>query len=1354
MKVYSLKWAAALVALQATFGTSAYAATPANNLFSDISYVTSDKMAAIQEAVSQGLLSGDPQGTFRPAATLTRQELAVLLVRALKLDPISSSSTFKDVQSKQFAAPYIEAAQKAGFLSGDGLGNFRPNDPITREELAAVFVRAVGGVNAEGGSSILPKDQSSVSQWAAGSVDTALRLGLIDIHDSKLNPRGEVKREDIAPFLLDIFKTQEQTATINNIDGDIVTIDNVPYLIEGKLKDLIGNSNKDALTGATLKFNSRNRNVDGLQQLEIVQKDVVLNTNGLPESSLLRVSGDGVQIKGDIKGIIELNDGVSNIQLNGNVNHLTLNSGNGIFIKGTGTIGELQVANANAKVTLNPNFKVETIKLPKDASVSQVIQNYNEIQKQIGQIQLTDGTVQESTTVTSSSVTFSSGGGSSTKSVTNHAPSVTTGFTDITLSTADEPKKINLVNSFTDSDGDTLTYTAETSATNVATVSVNGSQLTLTPVSAGTTKITVTANDGKGGTINSQFNVTITPVIPEAVNHAPTVETSMSNVTTGAADGAKTVSLAGVFTDEDSDALAYTATSTDTGVATIAVTGSDLKITPVNAGTATIMVTANDGKGGKVDTQFNVTITPVIPEAVNHAPTVETSISNVTTGAADGIKTVSLAGVFADEDNDALTYTTTSTNTGVATVSVTGSDLKITPMNAGTATIAVTANDGNGGTVDTQFSVTITPVIPEAVNHAPTVETSISNVTTGAADGIKTVSLAGVFADEDSNTLTYTATSTDMGVATIAVTGSDLKITPVNAGTATIMVTANDGKGGTVDAQFNVTITLVIPEAVNHAPTVETSISNVTTGAADGIKTVSLAGVFADEDSNTLTYTATSTDMGVATVSVTGSDLKITPVNAGTATIMVTANDGKGGTVDAQFNVTITPVIPEAVNHAPTVNTSISNVTTGAADGAKTVSLAGVFTDEDSDALAYTATSTDASVATVSVTGSDLKITPVNAGTTTIMVTANDGKGGTVDTQFNVTITPVIPEAVNHAPTVETSISDVTTGAADGIKTVSLAGVFADEDNDALTYTTTSTNTGVATVSVTGSDLKINPVNAGTATITVTANDENGGKVDTNFTLTVTPPPAPNHAPVVQSTINDISTEVGAMDTTIGLASTFADEDLDLLTYSAGSSDSGVATVSVTGDQLSITPLAVGSATVTVTADDGKGGTVQTIFQVTAEEKKGLFFSELAWGESDSIMQIIELYNAGSEELDASKIRIERSDSGNSIVISQEAGAIIPSKATFVIGETMYFGNAHVDYFMDMGFYNDDSAPVTLSLYYDNQLIDTAVFQPHTTLARQSSITHGNAGYYEASEWIDEGTDYTDNIGVFSSEAP
>ncbi|AHM65860.1 rtx toxins and like ca2+-binding protein [Paenibacillus polymyxa SQR-21] len=753
MKVYSLKWAAALVALQATFGTSAYAATPADNLFSDTSYVTtSDKMAAIQEAVRQGLLSGDPQGTFRPAATLTRQELAVLLVRALKLDPVSSSSTFKDVQSKQFAAPYIEAAQKAGFLSGDGLGNFRPNDPVTREELAAVFVRAVGGVNAEGGSSILPKDQSLVSQWAAGSVDTALRLGLIDIHDSKLNPTGEVKREDIAPFLLDIFKTQEQTATINSIDGDIVTIDNVPYLIEGKLKELIGNSNKDALKGAILKFNSRNRNVDGLQQLEIVQKDVVLNTNGLPESSLLRISGDGVQIKGDIKGVIELNDGVSNTQLNGNANHLIVNSNNGISIKGTGTIGELKVANANAKVTLNPNFKVEMIQLPKDVSVSQVIQNYNEVQKQIGKIQSADGTVHEATTVTSSSVTFSSGGGSSTKSVTNHAPGVTTGFTDTTLSTADEPKKINLANSFTDADGDTLTYTAESSATNVATVAVNGSQLTLTPVSAGTTKVTITANDGKGGTINSQFNVTITPVISEAVNHAPTVEASINNVTIGAADGVKTVSLAGVFADEDSDVLTFTATSTDTGVVTVAVNGSDLKITPVNAGTAT----------------------------------------------------VSLAGVFADEDSDVLTYTATTTDTGVVTVAVNGGDLKITPVNAGTATITVTANDGNGGTVDTNFTLTVTP--PPAVNHAPVVQSAINDISTEAGAMDTTIGLASTFADEDLDLLTYSADSSNPGVATVSVTGDQLSITPLALGSATVTVTADDGKGGTVQTIFQVTV--------------------------------------------------------------------------------------------------------------------------------------------------------------------------------------------------------------------------------------------------------------------------------------------------------------------------------------------------------------------------------------------------------------------------------------------------------------------------------------------------------------------------------------------------------------------
>ena len=83
---------------------------------------------------------------------------------------------------------------------------------------------------------------------------------------------------------------------------------------------------------------------------------------------------------------------------------------------------------------------------------------------------------------------------------------------------------------------------------------------------------------------------------------------------------------------------------------------------------------------------------------------------------------VSLTGVFADADSDALTVTAASSDTAKATVSVTAdySSLTVTAQARGTATITVTANDGRGSTVQDAFTVT--------VKAAPTVASAISDV--------------------------------------------------------------------------------------------------------------------------------------------------------------------------------------------------------------------------------------------------------------------------------------------------------------------------------------------------------------------------------------------------------------------------------------------------------------------------------------------------------------------------------------------------------------------------------------------------------------------------------------------------
>jgi hypothetical protein len=167
---------------------------------------------------------------------------------------------------------------------------------------------------------------------------------------------------------------------------------------------------------------------------------------------------------------------------------------------------------------------------------------------------------------------------------------------------------------FTDPDQDALTYTASSGDTKIATASLSGSTLTVSSVAVGSARITVTANDNKGGTVSTTFTVTV--VIG---NRPPTVANAIPNQTLTLGDAAFTRNLNAspvVFTDPDQDVLTYTASSSDTKIATVSISGSTLAVAAVAAGSAGITVTADDNKGGTVSTTFTVTVTsrPAVPE--------------------------------------------------------------------------------------------------------------------------------------------------------------------------------------------------------------------------------------------------------------------------------------------------------------------------------------------------------------------------------------------------------------------------------------------------------------------------------------------------------------------------------------------------------------------------------------------------------------------------------------------------------------------------------------------------------------------------------------------------------------------
>ena len=668
--------------------------------------------------------------------------------------------------------------------------------------------------------------------------------------------------------------------------------------------------------------------------------------------------------------------------------------------------------------------------------------------------------------------------------------------------------------------------------------------------------------------------VPVAAALWELENQSPTVSNALADVTIVNESGTEEVSLSGVFDDADGDSLTITAASSDEATATASVEsdGSSLTVTARLRGTATITVTADDGKGGTVEDSFTVT--------VKASPLVAQPLDDVSGLEMETTQEVSLVGVFSDADGDALTITASSGDEAIATAALAsdGSNLTLTGVVEGTVTVTVTAQDSDGNSVSDAFQVEVVQrfasLIPQMYEWRNDPQWS----------------------HRKSHTDRW-----DRALLALGETVADTTLTPMTAAEAQALADQSWGvRWVPVAAALWQIEGGRQQETPNAVPTVSAAISDATIVNETGTQTVSLSGVFDDADNDSLTITASSGDEAVATVSVAAdyASLTVTAQARGTATITVTASDGNGGTVEDAFTVT--------VKAAPGVASDIADVTGLEAGSTQEVSLSGVFTDADGDALSVTASSGDEAVATVTVAAdhSALTVAGVGEGTVTVTVIAQDSDGNLVMDDFAVTVVaqqqqqPSQP--ANEAPTVSASIADATIVSESGTKQVSLSGVFSDADNDSLTVSAASSDEAKATVSVAGdySGLTVNAQARGTATITVTANDGRGGTVSDTFTVTV------KAVPVVASAIADMDLKAGATQNEGGvrdvtLSAVFSDADGDSLTFTADTSDFAIAEALLFQGILTVVGLADGSATITVTAQDADGNTVSDTFNVS-----------------------------------------------------------------------------------------------------------------------------------------------------------
>ena len=158
---------------------------------------------AVDFASSHELLTGVSDTEFGPLTGMTRAMVVTVLYRLEGEPKAESAAPFGDVPAGKWYSDAVAWAASKGIVLGNGSG-FAPNDPVTREQLAAILWRyaAMLGLDSRSGSTDAFPDAASVSSWAKDAMGWAVRVGLFRGDDAgNLNPRAGATRAEVSALL-------------------------------------------------------------------------------------------------------------------------------------------------------------------------------------------------------------------------------------------------------------------------------------------------------------------------------------------------------------------------------------------------------------------------------------------------------------------------------------------------------------------------------------------------------------------------------------------------------------------------------------------------------------------------------------------------------------------------------------------------------------------------------------------------------------------------------------------------------------------------------------------------------------------------------------------------------------------------------------------------------------------------------------------------------------------------------------------------------------------------------------------------------------------------------------------------
>ncbi|MDD2495513.1 MAG: S-layer homology domain-containing protein, partial [Tissierellia bacterium] len=231
------------------------------------------------EAIKLGFVSGYTDGTFKPERTISRAEFATLLNNAMKIESTVSINLF-DVYSSDWYYNQIQKSVAVGFFSGYEDNTFRPNNPITRQEVAKVINGAITAGNIDGDGATNLRDYNSIQEWAKSSVNLAYNKNYImGYPDKTYKPNRSLTRAEAVKIIYEILDNENIEHGFNITDYD-ESYSGAVVVGDLNILNSVGKGNV-YLTNVTVlgNINVFAENVNSIVLTDVKTRDIIAKNN-------------------------------------------------------------------------------------------------------------------------------------------------------------------------------------------------------------------------------------------------------------------------------------------------------------------------------------------------------------------------------------------------------------------------------------------------------------------------------------------------------------------------------------------------------------------------------------------------------------------------------------------------------------------------------------------------------------------------------------------------------------------------------------------------------------------------------------------------------------------------------------------------------------------------------------------------------------------------------------------------------------------------------------------------------------------------------------------------------------------